>query len=99
MLESAGTLKTWACPRAPESQTTMIARSLADHRLAYLDYEGTVSGDRGEVCRWDEGTYEVVRESEGKLVARFEGRKLRGRVVLERASDEPQRWTFSRGES
>ena len=33
---------------------------LADHRLAYLDYEGPVSGDRGSVRRLDFGTYQVI---------------------------------------
>ncbi len=99
MLECAGALRTWACPHAPESQTTMFVQSLGDHRLAYLEYEGAVSGDRGNVSRWDEGTYQFVQQSEQKLVARFEGRKLRGRVALERWSGEPHRWRFSFAES
>ncbi len=99
MLETLGVLKTWACPDAPETQKTMIVRSLGDHRLAYLEYEGTVSGSRGEVHRWDEGTYQFLHQSEGKLVVLFAGRKLRGSVTLERSGEEPQCWTFSLAEA
>ena len=99
MLETRGVLKTWACPDAPETQKTMIVQSLADHRLAYLKYEGTVSGSRGEVHRWDDGTYQFLHQGEGKLVLLFAGRILRGSVTLECITDEPQRWTFSLAEA
>ena len=41
----------------------MDAEVLPDHRLAYLDYEGPISGDRGSVTRWDRGTYDVEHQS------------------------------------
>ncbi len=94
MLEHGELLRTWACSVAPESCAETIVRELDDHRLAYLEYEGPVSEDRGQVRRWDEGFYETVRDEAGQLVIQFDGQKLRGGFALERLSDEPQRWRF-----
>jgi hypothetical protein len=52
MIEAAagGDLMTWRFGSWPiEVETT--AKRLKDHRRAYLDYEGVVSGGRGEVKR------------------------------------------------
>jgi hypothetical protein len=38
------------------------ARSLPDHRLAYLDYEGPVSGGRGTVRRVARGQYTLLQD-------------------------------------
>jgi len=77
MLERDGVLMTWrllGLPRAWQSSTggaaplpspPIDATRLPDHRLAYLDYEGPVSHDRGEVRRHDAGVYEVLAQSEG----------------------------------
>ena len=66
MLETDGVLRTWALPAEPAKDHEMIAEALADHRLAYLDYEGPISGDRGEVRRWDAGEWESVRSPPNK---------------------------------
>jgi hypothetical protein len=100
MLETGGILRTWALPAEPAAGTAMIAESLADHRLAYLDYEGPLSADRGEVARWDRGVWELLDESSGddepggELVARLRGEKLLGRLTLSRQPAAPQRWRF-----
>lgn len=39
------------------ARTTVEAFSLPDHRLAYLDFEGSISQGRGEVACCDRGTY------------------------------------------
>jgi hypothetical protein len=39
------------------SGNTVSAEHLAAHRLAYLDYDGPISGGRGEVVRVAAGTY------------------------------------------
>jgi hypothetical protein len=56
MLEVDGVLKTWklAEPLQPGPQP---AEASFDHRLFYLDYEGPIGGNRGEVRRVDSGTY------------------------------------------
>jgi hypothetical protein len=52
MIESApaGALTTWRCPRWPLASGDELT-SLADHRCDYLDYEGLVSNNRGQVRR------------------------------------------------
>jgi hypothetical protein len=76
-------------PRPPK----VMADELADHRLAYLDYEGPVSGNRGSVTRIDAGTYEIVAETQDKLETLLTGAVLRGRLTLTREAANPQRWS------
>jgi len=55
MLAGGEALATWALAERPDAAGPVAARSLADHRVAYLDYEGPISGGRGSVTRWDQG--------------------------------------------
>ncbi len=84
MLEVGGALRTWAIETPPEAWRAGEALALPDHRLAYLDYEGPVSGDRGAVTRYDAGGYCVVREAPGLWTLDLAGDQLRGRLSLER---------------
>lgn len=59
MLEQDGKLLTWAIPEPPRAGLRTSVTKLPDHRLDYLDYEGPISGDRGEVRRVDIGEYLV----------------------------------------
>jgi hypothetical protein len=69
MLEVGATLHTWAIYTAPRdwsrldliprmiaASNTVDAERIADHRPAYLDYEGPISGSRGTVRRLDGGS-------------------------------------------
>jgi hypothetical protein len=94
MLEMGGLLATWALPEPPGQAGVMRVESLPDHRLAYLDYEGPVSGGRGSVARWAGGTYRVLHESDTELCVRLEGRELAGRATLRRLSGESPGWEF-----
>src|ERR1700730_7618701 len=59
MLQAGETLRTWRLAKAPELPgEAIVASAIGDHRPMYLDYEGPVSGGRGQVIRWDQGTYE-----------------------------------------
>ena len=78
MLEHGGVLRTWRLHEFPNSGAHVEAERLADHRLAYLDYEGPVSGGRGEVVRRDRGRYETIEAGPGSLLVRLAGRQLRG---------------------
>ena len=95
MLESGGVLKTWALPQPPQPGLEMPCEALADHRLAYLDYEGPISGDRGSVTRWDRGTCTIERESDTEWAVNLSGEKLTGRATLHRLPNDPNGWTFS----
>jgi len=92
MLEQEGVLRTWRLA-APPGQPQTAAEPLVDHRLDYLGYEGPVSGNRGTVRRWDEGSYDVEEERPGWLLLWFEGRRLQGRAVLEGSGIT---WSFRR---
>jgi hypothetical protein len=94
MLEHHGQLRTWAIAAEPATGVEISADELPNHRLDYLQYEGPISGDRGEVRRWDEGNYEVLRESTGELIFTLTGKRLVGLASLRRQSAEVQRWTF-----
>jgi hypothetical protein len=94
MLETDGILRTWALAEQPTLQREIAANQLADHRLAYLDYEGPISGNRGIVTRWDAGEYRLDIDSADELQISLKGQKLSGEVLLCR-SEEPQRWRFT----
>ena len=95
MVETGPALATWALPEPPDALHTMIAQPLPEHRLEYLDYQGPISGGRGSVTRWDQGTYQLQRRSETELVVTLEGEKLAGTVTFTRLPEEPERWRFS----
>src|SRR5262245_6952449 len=84
MLERGALLRTWALAEEPSCGHDIAADQLADHRLDYLDYEGPISGDRGNVKRWDLGEYESVFESDNELCVVLRGRELAGNVALRR---------------
>jgi len=101
MLEQGQSLRTWALANEPlfavgESALQEIeAEQLADHRVAYLTYEGPVSGDRGNVSRWDEGEYRVESETGEEMLVVLRGRKLRGLLTLRRQPGEGHSWRVS----
>ena len=67
MLESGDTLKTWTIHSTDFTVEQTITQN-SDHRLQYLDYEGPISGERGEVKRVAAGTYEVGAWSPDKIL-------------------------------
>ncbi|QDT40962.1 Putative DNA ligase-like protein [Gimesia alba] len=101
MLEHEGVLKTWRLPVAPEidpasdeSSIDLLVEALPDHRIAYLEYEGPVSGDRGEVSRWDRGSLTLLEYNDDSLVALLTGEELAGRVTLKKTDQENQ-WSLN----
>ncbi len=68
------------------------AERLADHRAAYLQYEGPVSGDRGQVLRVADGEMTIVEESAGRLVV--EGRLGSAQGRFEGSCLASGAWTF-----
>jgi hypothetical protein len=89
MLEQGTSLRTWRLSAEPNSGGAISAEPLPDHRLEYLDYEGPLSGDRGEVTQWDRGEYELIEESQSKLSLQLHGEKLNGRTTLQSDSENP----------
>jgi DNA polymerase Ligase (LigD) len=91
MLEAEGALRTWRLAATALGAGCIVATPLGDHRLAYLDYEGPVSGGRGTVRRWDQGEYEEVFKTEQCIVVKLWGQRLRGAAKLERNTGD---WTL-----
>jgi hypothetical protein len=94
MIETTRVLRTWALASEPADEQTVSALALADHRLAYLDYEGPVSGGRGSVTQWDGGACHVLSQTEDRLTLAIAGRHLRGTVELAQQPDAIGHWTF-----
>jgi len=110
--EVASVLRTWELRELPTAWAALLgevagsaavkALPLLDHRLAYLDYEGSISGDRGIVRCCDRGTYELVQqeipeqeipghETRERLTVELAGGLLHGTVRL---TCQGQNWTL-----
>ncbi|MGD2111681.1 MAG: DNA polymerase ligase N-terminal domain-containing protein [Phycisphaerae bacterium] len=84
MLEHGDALLTWQLEREPVDAAALPipAKRIGDHRKAYLEYEGPVSGDRGHVRRVDAGLVEFERLAADEVVFRLKGERLAGAFVL-----------------
>ena len=88
MLDNGDALRTWRLARPPDADEDVIVEPLADHRRAYLDYEGPVSGGRGEVRRWDAGDFALLEENSDQIRLRLDGAKLKGVATIELSGDD-----------
>ncbi len=95
MLETGAALRTWRLAAPPRLGTAIAAMALGDHRLAYLDYEGPVSGQRGTVTRWDHGNYEATSLA-GALILQLRGARVQGRAELRKLQGDE--WVFKLAE-
>lgn len=95
MLQVGDHLRCWALERAPNEIVDQAVDALQDHRLAYLDYEGPVSGERGSVSRHDQGEYETITDEVNELVVLLRGNRMQGTLTLRRESAADQRWRLS----
>lgn len=89
-------LVTWRLEHNPIRSASTPTDRIADHRRAYLDYEGSISGDRGEVFRLDRGQCEIIERTEAAWVLETSGATLRGRI---RISPPHGRGTLERPQS
>ncbi len=100
MLERGETLRTWAIDAPIVAGVELPARSLADHRMVYLEYEGEVSGGRGSVRRLDAGTYATIDWRDDRVRVTLEGTQLVGEAELRQVgttSAEGEAWRFRLG--
>jgi hypothetical protein len=70
-LAEGAELSTWRVahwPAEPGDQFTL----LSDHRRAYLEYEGPISGNRGNVNRVAAGEFQIIRKDTNAIVALFD---------------------------
>ncbi len=95
MFEHQGSLGTWAVDELPSGGKPVAAMRLADHRLAYLTYEGLLQGGRGSVRREDEGEYRVLEVTDQRWRLELAGARWQGHVCLELDDADRQRWLLS----
>ena len=100
LVEQTGVLRSWRLLECPDrwllatSPIILSAEAIPDHRLAYLDYEGPVSRERGSVQRWDGGNVEWLEQSVRTIQLKLEGKRLQGEMVLT-PPDDAQLWFVS----
>ncbi len=85
LLEVAGqeSLATWRLSENPVATSGAIrAERIGDHRRAYLDYEGPISGGRGSVRRVDRGAAVVEALDNARLTVTLDGEHLKGRYAI-----------------
>jgi len=111
MLERGEVLRTWALAQLPRDWAPLVATSanspapahtnavsaepLGDHRPAYLEFEGPLSGSRGHVTRVEAGTFVIHEESPDRWEVIATGEVLRGRITLSRSAPGADRWQLA----
>lgn len=111
-IEIGGVLKSWAIPKGPSLDPSVkrLAVATEDHPMDYAKFEGIIPQGEyggGTVMVWDYGTYENIKEVDGKLMPMKEcfkkgqielflhGEKLQGAFVLVRTKFRGKdQWLF-----
>ena len=71
------------------------AEQLADHRRHYLEYEGPISGGRGQISRVEEGTFEVRADLPDQWQVHVNGGHLLGTITLAREMPNANHWQLT----
>ena len=85
-LEAGPVLRTWRLVPRLEPDIPTTVEPTPDHRLHYLDYEGPLSGGRGNVARVDAGTFNWESDEPDRIVVELAGTFLVGRLTLSRSN-------------
>jgi hypothetical protein len=93
MLEQGEVLRTWRLAACPVPGMPVSAQASFDHRRSYLDYEGPISGGRGQVLRWDAGEFAWLEDEPNQIVIRLDGEHCRGTALMLRQPDDS--WSFT----
>lgn len=99
MVQQGPALATWQLaddPRTLPVGQSRPAHRLADHRLAYLDYEGPVSRGRGEVRRVLAGLCRIVQCHPTHWKVEMEAPGLAGTYELRQDDTGSDGWTITR---
>jgi bifunctional non-homologous end joining protein LigD len=100
-LEHDGAAASWAIPNGIPMDPKQNRKAIRteDHPLEYLTWEGDIPKGEygaGTMRVWDSGTYELEKWTEEKVMAEFQGEKLRGRYAIFRAGKSAQDWMIHR---
>ncbi|MCC6228949.1 MAG: hypothetical protein IT432_06965 [Phycisphaerales bacterium] len=72
ILLECGRLMTFRVVERPDEAHRFAGVRLADHRVAYLDYEGEISGGRGRVTRVARGQVRLTEVNHERVVVEGE---------------------------
>lgn len=93
MLDTGEALATWRLSEHPQALAdgrTVATHHIGDHRRDYLDYEGPVSKDRGQVRRVESGTWDRLDATSDAWTLRLQGALLDGTYrITPLAADQP----------
>lgn len=100
MIEDGDVLATWKVPRPPEHcrEGELSCTRINDHRRMYLDYEGPVSGNRGDVTRHDSGCCRVELSGDAEWRVAFSGGQLDGQIRITRIDPARNEWRLQSSE-
>ncbi len=96
MFECGEVLLSWAVEEMPSRGKLLNAIRLTDHRLAYLEYEGPISGNRGSVSRVLSGVYRMLNRDDSwqaaslSMMVNFDDQEWR----FDFSHEEGNRWTL-----
>ena len=90
LLQEGGRLLSWSGEPGCHCRTGAAVVQRPDHRLLYLDYEGPVSENRGQVVRIDGGNLTWIDCSPELVRVNLQGKHHQG--VLELKRTEGLRW-------
>jgi DNA ligase D-like protein (predicted 3'-phosphoesterase) len=109
-LEIDGVLKSWAVPKGPSTDPAdkRLAMETEDHPMDYATFEGVIPEGHygaGPVIVWDTGTFDNIKEKDGKKIplkqcykngqieVDLHGKKLQGGYALIRtAPEDAKKW-------
>jgi bifunctional non-homologous end joining protein LigD len=96
-LEMHGVLASWAVPQGPplEGGKRRLAVHTEDHPLEYLTFHGVIPDGygAGTMTIWDEGTYDLLKDSASEYKVHFHGKRLEGEwVIVQTKQNEGRDW-------
>ncbi len=96
LLEQEDALATWQLYHDPlaEGKEEWELFRIADHRKFYLDHEGPLSDNRGDLLRVCGGTYELCEQNSQAWTVRLSSAELAGEFELRLA--EGERWLMKK---
>ena len=86
MIENEGVLMTFSFPEFPGAG--MSGERIADHRMKYLDFQGSLSENRGRVKREDAGTFDLLTAQDECIHVHARGERLTGGLRLVKKSGD-----------
>jgi DNA ligase D-like protein (predicted 3'-phosphoesterase) len=98
-LEMNGVLKSWAVPKVPsaEKEVKRLAIQVEDHPISYAKFKGIIPEGNygaGKVEIWDNGTYNLIKDTPKKLIIEIHGKKLKGKYCLIKTNYGKNEWLF-----